>query len=358
MEPSIRIFTLQHVRAESLAATLRQLFPDKLLIAVPDDRNQLMVRGADSQLEEVSAILERLDQPAEPPANVPGSVATPDSNLRSGPALPSSAADTGPSKQAWLEQYEARENVAADLARRCRELATKAETSPEDAKQLQAFRDQLRTAVTEAFAARQQLHRAEMAEFQQRMARIQQTLEIRDRIQDRIVDRRVEDLLNPNLQWESESTGEPSGPIRDPGMPGSWPVGATPASGQPNQASSGQPPLPAAPASGPSGELAADMGGLLRSATEYRGKFRQLQERIDELRSLVATRTRQDGRIQQLHGDADKIASRSGSAPRRIRDPVTLAGVESGRRETGAGCSRPQTRYGEDSPRAGHCSRQ
>ena len=276
-EQLVRIFALQHVRAESLATTLRQLFPDKLLVAVPDDRNQLMVRGTESQLEEVSAILQRLDQPVEPPANVPGSVTTPTPKLRSGPALPSNASDTRRSKQAWLEQHEAREKVAADLARQCRELATKAETSPEDAKQLQAFRDQLRTAVTEAFAARQQLHRAEMADLEQRMARVLQTLELRDRIQDEIIDRRVADLLNPDLQWEAQPSVVPSESIRTSGKPGATPAGATPASGQPNQAAPAQPLLPATSPAAPVGNMPADVGGLLRSATEFRGKFRQLQ---------------------------------------------------------------------------------
>ena len=138
------------------------------------------------------------------------------------------------------------------------------------------------------------------------MARIEETIERRDTARDQIIDRRVSDLLNPDRKWETEPSGETSRRNSVLGMPASRPPAGTPASGQPNQASSGQPLQPAAPASGPSGELAADMGGLLRSATEYRGKFRQLQESIDELRPLVASRTRQEDEFNDYTGNLQK----------------------------------------------------
>ena len=93
---------------------------------------------------------------------------------------------------------------------------------------------------------------------------------------------------------------------RSPGMPGSWSVGATPASGQPNRAAPAQPLLPATSAAVPIGNIPADVGGLLRGATEYRGKFRQLQERIDQLQSLVATRTRQEDEFNNYTGTLAK----------------------------------------------------
>jgi hypothetical protein len=59
--------------------------------------------------------------------------------------------------------------------------------------------------VSDAFSARLQLHQAELAQLQQRVAGIQQSLKSRAALGDQIIDRRVKDLLDPDLQWESTS---------------------------------------------------------------------------------------------------------------------------------------------------------
>lgn len=272
----IRLYELAHVRAETLMATLQQLYPDKLLVGVPAGRNELIVRGSVPQLDEVSALLERLDRPAESPEkDATQPVPQPQTGSRS-PADPSSRVrDTKRSKIEWQQQYSARERVAMQLAQKVRELATRADDSPADAQQFQALRNELRAVVIEAFAARQQLHRAELADLQQRMARVEQTLAVRDRIQDQIIDRRVDDLLNPNLLWEAEPSSAPSGPIRAPGMPGSYPANALPPANVPETAQT----APAAPAM--LREVPTDTSGILRRATEFQAEFRKLQETID-----------------------------------------------------------------------------
>ncbi|MDB5391879.1 MAG: hypothetical protein JWM11_7525, partial [Planctomycetaceae bacterium] len=64
---------------------------------------------------------------------------------------------------------------------------------------------QLRAAVAYVFAQRQQIHQSELSVFQQRMTKVQQTIQTREQNKDKIIDRRVEDLLNPNLKWESQT---------------------------------------------------------------------------------------------------------------------------------------------------------
>lgn len=275
-DQAIRLYELVHVRAETLMATLQQLYPDKLLVGVTAGRNQLIVRGSVPQLDEVSALVERLDRPAEATEKDAAQPAPqPQTGSRS-PADPSSRVpDTKRSKIEWQQQYSARERAAMQLAQKVRELATRADDSPADAQQLQAVRNELRAVVTEAFAARQQLHRVELAELEQRMARVEQTLAVRDRIQDQIIDRRVDDLLNPNLLWESEPSSAPSGPIRAPGMPGSYPANALPPANVPETAQT----APAAPAM--LREVPTDTSGILRRATEFQAEFRKLQETID-----------------------------------------------------------------------------
>jgi hypothetical protein len=283
-DQAIRLFELKHVLSESLTATLQQLFPDKLLIGVSPGRNQLIVRGTASQLDEVSALLERLDQPAESDAK---EVALqPTSKLQTGAqSQPGGANFIAPTSRAvWQQQYTAREQAAADLAQKCRTLATKADRSPQEAQQFDALRDQLRAVVSETFTARQELHRAELAELQQRMVRVQQTLEVRDRIQNQIIDRRVEDLLNPNLQWEAEPAGVSRGPIPAQNMPGSRPTTIQPPANVPQA-------TPSSPTAAPVlREIPAETSGILRRATEFQAEFRKLQETIvDRLSQLQRT---------------------------------------------------------------------
>lgn len=64
----------------------------------------------------------------------------------------------------------------------------------------------VRDEVEKAFEARQQQQRAELAKLQQRFGRIQDLIESRERIKDQIIDRRVEELLNPDLKWEPTET--------------------------------------------------------------------------------------------------------------------------------------------------------
>jgi hypothetical protein len=55
--------------------------------------------------------------------------------------------------------------------------------------------------VQKNFAERQEIQRAELAEFTRRLQRMQQAIETREKIVDKIVDRRVEVLLNPDVDW-------------------------------------------------------------------------------------------------------------------------------------------------------------
>jgi hypothetical protein len=65
-------------------------------------------------------------------------------------------------------------------------------------------KSELRTAVQRAFTLRQRLLRAELQEMQARLEETQKSLDMRDRMADQILDRRVEDLLNPELWWNNK----------------------------------------------------------------------------------------------------------------------------------------------------------
>lgn len=102
------------------------------------------------------------------------------------------------SSSALKSQYLAKEKEAAELARQIR-------SAPMDGEQLKAA---LRRSVADAFALRQQLHHAELADFQKRMAKVQQTIQTREEMRDKIIERRVNDLLNPDTPWDTSPVSE------------------------------------------------------------------------------------------------------------------------------------------------------
>jgi hypothetical protein len=72
----------------------------------------------------------------------------------------------------------------------------------------EAERTELQAAVRKSFEARQALQRAELADLAQRMKSMQQSIDMRDKLADKVVQRRVEDLLNPGLKWDAGKVSE------------------------------------------------------------------------------------------------------------------------------------------------------
>lgn len=91
-----------------------------------------------------------------------------------------------------------------------------------DAEVKKALRAELRVVVLEAFKARHDLHAAEVASFEKQAQAMKQKLAERDANSAEIVDRRVEDLLNPNKQWNAESPAA-NAPSPEP-IPTEWPT--------------------------------------------------------------------------------------------------------------------------------------
>ncbi len=70
-------------------------------------------------------------------------------------------------------------------------------------------RNEVQDEVRRAFESRQESLRKEVAEFRSRIDRLVQTIKDRERSKDAIIERRVDELLNPNLRWDAagNSTG-------------------------------------------------------------------------------------------------------------------------------------------------------
>lgn len=89
------------------------------------------------------------------------------------------------------------------LEQESRELAVQLQSPAPDPGIDLPMKQRLRDTVRRSFEARQKLQRAELAEFARRLQKIHKSIDTRDRIAQQIIDRRVEDLLDPNLEWES-----------------------------------------------------------------------------------------------------------------------------------------------------------
>jgi hypothetical protein len=130
-----------------------------------------------------------------------------------------------PSSASQLRRtYEELDSAAAKLAQEYRAAsATKGPQHPD----LVRLKQQVAAAVTQAFQARQQLHQTELAEFQRRMQDVQRTIQARERIQNEIIQRRVNELLDPSVQWEGANE---SGVVPGVGMsgPSAPPVASSP----------------------------------------------------------------------------------------------------------------------------------
>jgi hypothetical protein len=171
--------------------TLRQLFPE-LTMVVGQQTNSLFVRGGSKeQLQQLEAVLKQIDRPGERKA---GMFQSPDGGMGG----TEGAADV-PSLEKKLREAE---QNATGLAKR-----PLGEYVPADR---QALRQRLRREVESAFEARQQLQRAQLHRLRERLERIEQSIAARERIRDRIIDHRVDELLDPNLRWGP--TGVPTDP--------------------------------------------------------------------------------------------------------------------------------------------------
>ncbi len=100
--------------------------------------------------------------------------------------------ERGESVEALKQRYNELEKQTHQLADKLKQ--SKSPSEPE--------RTELTTAVRKSFEARQALQRAELADLAQRMKSMQQSIDMRDKLADKVIERRIEDLLNPNLKWD------------------------------------------------------------------------------------------------------------------------------------------------------------
>lgn len=247
---TVKVIQLKHAQATDVTDVLKQLYDQGPAKIASDPRtNSVIVSGPENQLQEIEALLLKLDEAGTVPPQVKHFEINPEADkliaqledeqntlLQTvGPAHPK------------MKEIDARLSQA-----RSRRLLPSVTAAPDDLPQLiaqsrsdytaddakahrlaeqlrqpgsTASRDELRLMVARAFADRQNLLRAELLEMQTKLAQTQQSLDLRDRISDQIIQRRVEDLLNPQLEWGGTAgpSGQPLTQTKD-GSPGESPT--------------------------------------------------------------------------------------------------------------------------------------
>lgn len=296
---SVKVFTLKHVDPNEIARLLANLYdrtPD-LTIAADVARQSLLVRGPENILQEIEALLLKLDEappkkqtrvvPFQQEPTVPQTGAASPSPGPSGRAIhvlkvyklqaahpdqfedflrilvPDATVETDETNNslivsapeaafvnidALIQQIDAQMvfmntgKVTGDLSKwlddstrvellnswkrdntiHTENLALKLRKTPAGQRDPGEV-ETLRKMVRQLFTVRQSLHREELADFERRVARMRESIELRERIVDRIVDRRVEELLDPNVKWEEIRSPEAAPPLVSGSRPGELP---------------------------------------------------------------------------------------------------------------------------------------
>jgi uncharacterized protein (TIGR03067 family) len=209
----VRTFHLKHANAVTLEQTLlRQLFADELRLGANHTGlgDTIIARGKPEALDQLEALLKVLDRPARPATGSgrsPGSMGggyggdmgAEDAMMMEGMSGMPGGMPAGPASRTQLvRSYEQAEQRAAELARQLRENQPRGGSGQSPAA--------LEQAVAQAFAARQRLHQRDLSALENRLQSTRETLEMRERIKQQIIERRVSDLLNPNLEWDAPPT--------------------------------------------------------------------------------------------------------------------------------------------------------
>jgi hypothetical protein len=188
----LKTYLLQNIEAQDSAKVIEQMFDDRVTVAVDERTNSLIVRTQEALHQQIESLLFHFDN-APNTATLAGGVT----------GLTSPDASKPPVAIAEFRRRLANlEKPVVQLGEKVRAVETSlGKDHPDAIKQ----RAELRVLVQKTFAERQEIQRAELAEFTRRLQRMQHAIETREKVAEKIVDRRVEELLHSDNSTESNS---------------------------------------------------------------------------------------------------------------------------------------------------------
>jgi hypothetical protein len=186
--PALLSFALKNAQAEQIREAIQPFFStpwnDQNIVFSTDARtNILLVQGPRDVLQKVEAMIKELDIPS-----APGRV----TSIRSGIA---GTFEDGTDKAAGVNQLR---EAYLHSDRRARQLAHQTQLNQQrgqDDTVVLKLRNELRQTVARAFAARQELHKAQIAELRRQLEELERSVEMREQLQEQIIAERVEELL-------------------------------------------------------------------------------------------------------------------------------------------------------------------
>ncbi len=196
--PIMRRIPFKHAQAADALRILQQLSNGQLDgIAVDERTNSLIVMEHQTNTSELEEACKFLD--TEPAVNLPVKAPSPYGPKPVAGSPPQAQTfnfsigfERGESIETFKQRYHDLEQQAHQLADKLKQSKSLSESD----------RIELQQAVRKSFEARQALQRAELADLAQRMQSMQQSIDMRDKLADKVIVRRVEDLLNPDLKWD------------------------------------------------------------------------------------------------------------------------------------------------------------
>jgi hypothetical protein len=206
-------FTFKHAKVADVLKILREVAPsdfdsDDMEGFVVDERTNSFIWKVDTVSLDFEEECKKLD--TESPASL-GKLKESASPYRPSDDIRSDGVSM--SFQTLTISLEVdRSNTVESLKQRYNELEHQTHQLADKLKQSTSLsesqRAELQLAVRKSFEARQALQRAELADLAQRMKSMQQSIDMRDKLADKVVQRRVEDLLNPSLKWDAGKMSE------------------------------------------------------------------------------------------------------------------------------------------------------
>lgn len=191
-QPTI-VLTLRSISARNAERIIHDLYSDeKYSLAADEQTNTMILRSRPEFAQIVEALITRLEEAA------PATAKTEQNNLRQLPE----ANTTSTESVAQLKQQ------ASDLDLNAQKFAldvkNEIQSGKSTDKEAEKLKQQLRDAVTASFAVRQQLKRAELQLMEARLKQLQASIELREQLAEKMIDRRVEELLNGKEQAKSD----------------------------------------------------------------------------------------------------------------------------------------------------------
>jgi hypothetical protein len=241
-EPQVKVFTLRHARIETAVDMLKRLGYQGDV--VPDPRtNSLIANEIPGNLAKLEMMLKVIDRAPEAGA-IPRGLNVSQAALWEQPSrvranairteapfgVESTARASVPSERAVdLSRRELGEAAPDDVRKlrgRFQDLDAQAIQIAAELRQMHdagqvndrspALQRRLRDQVVTAYEVRRQMQQAEVKWLRQRLSRIEQQLESRSQLKNQIIDRRIEDLLNPAIQWEAAANDRAAVPETRP----------------------------------------------------------------------------------------------------------------------------------------------